>query len=136
VWIRAGLWGPQYASGMLGDALPGTRGAAVALALASFDELVAAGETVEDEWTYVSDMAATGRAAIAAMANDPEAVLPPGRASAVVAAAAEVARIADPHRAIDWLSTFPAVIGLALGPAPTTSTELPASATPATPAGS
>ena len=29
------------------------------------------------------------------------------------------ARIADPHRAIDWLSTFPAVIELALGPAPT-----------------
>ncbi|MGD0248082.1 MAG: hypothetical protein ABSB75_03425, partial [Candidatus Limnocylindrales bacterium] len=29
-------------------------------------------------------------------------------------AIAEIGLIADPHRAIDWLSTFPHVVGLAL----------------------
>ena len=30
----------------------------------------------------------------------------------------EIGRIADPHRAIDWLSTFPQVVLLALGERP------------------
>jgi hypothetical protein len=30
-------------------------------------------------------------------------------------AIAEIGLIADPHRAIDWLSTFPHVVALALG---------------------
>jgi hypothetical protein len=35
--------------------------------------------------------------------------------AAVDAAIAEIDAIADPHRAIDWLSTFPQVVLLALG---------------------
>ena len=30
----------------------------------------------------------------------------------------EIGRISDPHRAIDWLSTFPQVVLLALGEPP------------------
>ena len=46
--------------------------------------------------------------------RDPAAPLAPDRGAAVAAACAETARIVDPHRAIDWLSTFPAVVELAL----------------------
>ena len=38
--------------------------------------------------------------------------------AAVDRAIAEIGLIADPHRAIDWLSTFPQVVLLALGETP------------------
>ena len=38
--------------------------------------------------------------------------------TAVDRAIEEIAQIADEHRAIDWLSTFPQVVLLALGEAP------------------
>jgi hypothetical protein len=37
------------------------------------------------------------------------------QAEAVDEAIAEIGLVTDPHKAIDWLSTFPHVIGLALG---------------------
>jgi len=97
---------------------PASRGAALALALAAVDGLADLGETIEDEWTYVTALAEAGRSRLRAAAGR-DAAAPLGReaADAVVAACAEVARIDDPHRAIDWLSTFPAVVELALGPA-------------------
>jgi hypothetical protein len=42
----------------------------------------------------------------------------PDVAAAVEAAIGETARIADPHRAVDWLSTFPQVVLVALGERP------------------
>ena len=102
------------------EALPAVRGAAVARALEAFEALVELGETVEDEWTYVTDLAAAGRAAIRAAEGDPLTALPAPRASAIVAAALEIGRIRDPHRAIDWMSTYPAVITLALALEPGT----------------
>ncbi len=92
-----------------------TRGAALASALAALDGLAALGETIEDEWTYVTALADAGRARIRAAARDDPAV-PLGleRAVAVATACAEVGRIEDPHRAIDWLSMFPAIVELAL----------------------
>jgi len=39
-------------------------------------------------------------------------------AAAVDRAIAEIELIDDPHRAIDWLSTFPQVVLLALGETP------------------
>ena len=96
-----------------------TRGSALAAALAALDGLAELGETIDDEWTYVTTLAEAGRARLQAAAGaDLKAVLAPDRAAAVDAACAETARIADPHRAIDWLSTFPAVVELALGDAP------------------
>jgi hypothetical protein len=94
---------------------PATRGAALAAALAALDGLAELGETVEDEWTYVTALAEAGRTRLNTSAGlDPTVPLAPDRAAAVAAACAEIARIVDPHRAIDWLSTFPAVVELAL----------------------
>jgi hypothetical protein len=42
---------------------------------------------------------------------------PPGSDAAIDALVAEAARIDDPHRAIDWLSTLPQVALAALGEA-------------------
>jgi len=98
---------------------PATRGAALERALAAYAALAELGESVEDEWTYVTALAAAGRARMAAVAGrDPGRPLDPVAGTAVVAAATEIARISDPHRAIDWLSTFPAVVELALGGPP------------------
>ena len=106
---------------------PATRGAALATALDALDRLAALGEDVEDEWTYVTALAEAGRKRLRTAAGpDPSAALAPLRAAAVAAVAAEVARITDPHRAIDWLSTFPAVVELALA-------DVPAASAPAAP---
>ena len=109
--------------------VPATRGAALGVALASLERLAELGETIEDEWSYVTALAEAGRARLGAAAGlDPTTPLTPDRAAAVVAASAETALITDPHRAIDWLSTFPAVVELTLGE--------PAVVTPAHPAAS
>jgi hypothetical protein len=105
------------------DAAPGsdtpaaaTRGAALDAALAALERLAELGESIEDEWTYVTALADAGRSRLRTAAGvDPAAPLAPDRGAAVAAACAETARIVDPHRAIDWLSTFPAVVELALG---------------------
>jgi len=70
-------------------------------------------ETVEDEWVHVNDLIEAYLPAIEALgageAPGPEAV------AAVDEAIAEIALITDPHKAIDWLSTFPHIVALALG---------------------
>jgi hypothetical protein len=94
---------------------PATRGQALIVALAAVDALAELGETVEDEWTYVTTLAEAGRARVRAAAGpDPGAALSAERGVAVVAACAEAGRISDPHRAIDWLSTLPAIVELSL----------------------
>jgi hypothetical protein len=96
--------------------VPGTRGAALSIALAAYAGLAELGETVEDEWTYVTSLAGVGRKRMAAAAGPAvEAPLDPAAGVAVATVAAEARRISDPHRAIDWLSTFPAVVELSLG---------------------
>ena len=93
-----------------------TRGVALDMAMAALDALAELGETIPDEWTYVTALAEAGRARLrAAGGADLTAPLSADRAGAVAAACEEVARIADPHRAVDWLSTFPAVVELVLG---------------------
>jgi hypothetical protein len=97
------------------DSIP----AAVDRARAALDALADLGEEVQDEWRYVQDLreawagrlgdVATGRA------DDP---LPRGAAAAIAAVADEAARIHDPHRAIDWLSTLPQVVLAALDERP------------------
>ena len=98
---------------------PTTRGEALSVALAALDALAEQGETIEDEWTYVAALAEAGRVRLHAAAGIRAATrataLAEERAGAVAAVAAEAARITDPHRAIDWLSTLPAVVELALG---------------------
>ncbi len=103
-----------------GHPVPGIAGSVragdlLASALAALGALADLGESVEDEWTYVTKLAEMGRARIRAAVPDGDALVPAETAAAIDALAAEAARITDPHRAIDWLSTLPAVAELALG---------------------
>lgn len=99
--------------------VPDTIDAAVDLALDAIDALASIGEDVEDEWQYVQDLAATWRdrleAVLAARGADS---LTPAGGRAVARACAEAGSIADPHRAIDWLSTLPQVVLAQLGERP------------------
>jgi len=74
------------------------------------------GEEIDDEWSYVNDLRAAWAERLTEVA-DARGHEPadPALADAVDAAAEEIGLIADPHRAIDWLSTFPQVVLLALG---------------------
>jgi hypothetical protein len=105
------------ASGFPVPGIPGPvrAGDLLASALAALGVLADLGETVEDEWTYVTKLAEMGRARIRAAVPDGDALLPAETAAAIDALAAEAGRITDPHRAIDWLSALPAVAELALG---------------------
>lgn len=91
--------------------------AVIDAALAAYEELVAMGEQVEDEWSYVNDLGAAHASDLRALAAaDPDRSLDGPATTAVAEAIAEVRLITDPHRAIDWLSTFPAIVELAVGP--------------------
>ena len=92
---------------------------AIDRAVASCDALGLLGEDVEDEWQYVQDLGAAWLTRLEATAtnrgDDPVA---PEVDAAVERVCAEAALIGDPHRAIDWLSTLPQVVLVALGEQP------------------
>ncbi len=93
-----------------------TIGEAVRQALDAYDALEQLGDEVEDEWQYVTDLAETHRLALAAIAErEGSREVSPDAAAAIDEAIVEIGLIEDPHRAIDWLSTFPYVVSLALG---------------------
>jgi len=99
--------------------MPDTVRSALGRALEALDGLQQLGEDVEDEWTYVTDLGAAWRNrledVVAARGDDP---LAEARSAAVDRAIDEVELISDPHRAIDWLSTFPQVVLVAVGERP------------------
>ncbi len=96
---------------------PASPAGAVEIALAAYDHLAELAESVEEEWSYVTALADHGRTRLrATAASGPD--VPVARLHAVAVAAAEISAITDPHRAIDWLSTFPAIVELALLPQP------------------
>lgn len=98
---------------------PATVGAAVELALLSLADVAATGEEVEDEWQYVQDLlAAWSERLDGARESRRDEPLADARAAAVVALTEEADRITDPHRAIDWLSTLPQAVLVALGERP------------------
>ncbi len=77
--------------------------------------LVTLGETIEDEWTYVHDLETVWVARLRAVAAELATVAPdPTLEAAIDRLVDEVSRIADPHRAIDWLSTLPQATLVAL----------------------
>jgi hypothetical protein len=88
-----------------------TVAALIGRALEAYPTLVALGEGVEDEWQYVTDLSTAWRARLAAVAaaRGDEAA-PAGSSLAMEEASTEIGLITDPHRAIDWLSTFPQVV--------------------------
>jgi hypothetical protein len=97
----------------------GTIADAIAAALPAYEALESLGEDVEDEWSYVTDLAAAWTERLEGVAatrgTEPAG---DGVAAAVAALVAEAGLIDDPHRAIDWLSTFPQVLLVALGERP------------------
>jgi len=99
--------------------IPESIGAAIDGALETLDALATLGEDVEDEWQYVQDLAGAWRERLEDVAvgrsGEP---LTPERGAAVVRVSVEAGLIEDPHRAIDWLSTFPQVVLAAIGERP------------------
>ncbi len=91
----------------------------IADAVATIDVLRERGEDVADEWQYVTDLAAAWTARLRAVeAAGGTAVVPLAVAEAIEAAGAEARLVDDPHRAIDWLSTYPQIVAVALGERP------------------
>lgn len=90
----------------------------IARALSAHASLTELGETIADEWQYVTDLGTVWRARLEAVATARGSeVVAPATVLAFEALSAEAARITDPHKAIDWLSTLPQVALLALGEA-------------------
>ena len=91
----------------------------VTRALEAYTELAELGESIEDEWSYVNDLADAWRQRLSdtidGRGGEP---VPDAVAAAVDRVIGEIRLIEDPHRAIDWLSTFPQVVLLAVGEAP------------------
>jgi hypothetical protein len=99
--------------------MPDTVRSALDRALDALDGLQQLGEDVEDEWTYVTDLGAAWRSrledVVATRGDEP---LAEAQSAAVDRAIHEVELISDPHRAIDWLSTLPQVVLVAVGERP------------------
>jgi hypothetical protein len=93
--------------------------AAIARALDAYATLTELGEEIEDEWTYVDDLSTAWRDRLEEVAatRHGEPVDDAVR-TAIDRVALEAGRITDPHRAIDWLSTLPQVVLVALGERP------------------
>jgi len=93
--------------------------AAIARALDTYGALTELGEEVDDEWTYVDDLSTAWRDRLEEVAaNRHGERVDDAVRTAIDQAALEAGRITDPHRAIDWLSTFPQVVLVALGERP------------------
>ena len=92
---------------------------AIDRALDAYGALTELGEGVEDEWSYVTDLTEAWRTRLDLVAET-RGREPVGEeiSTAIDRAIEEIGLIADAHRAIDWLSTFPQVVLVALGEAP------------------
>ena len=87
-----------------------------ARAAEAYEALGGLAETVEDEWQYVTDLVDAYLPSIRGLVGaDPGRALAADVIAAVDEAICEIALITDPHKAIDWLSTFPHLVALALG---------------------
>jgi hypothetical protein len=85
-------------------------------AIAALDGLARTAESIEDEQQYVRDLVLVWSARLRAVGADRATQTgAPELDAAVDRIAAEAARVTDPHRAIDWLSTLPQVALLAVG---------------------
>jgi hypothetical protein len=92
--------------------------AVLAHASDAYASLAEVGEEIDDEWSYIQDLTEAWGARLAAVSAARGSETVGDVVAAVDAAIAEISRIDDPHRAIDWLSTFPQVVLVALGERP------------------
>ncbi len=89
---------------------------AIDRALDAYAVLAELGEGIEDEWSYVNDLTDAWRTRFdEVVARHADAEVSDETSAAIDRAVDEIERIEDPHRAIDWLSTFPQVVLLAIG---------------------
>jgi hypothetical protein len=92
---------------------------AIDRALGAYVVLEELGEQIEDEWSYVADLTDAWRTRFDEVAGHRGGDEIPDEVSAAIDHAIdEIARIEDPHRAIDWLSTFPQIVLMSLGERP------------------
>ena len=85
-------------------------------ALEAYAALASLGEEIEDEWSYVNDLADAWRDRLESVLDGRgDTVATDAEAAAIERAIEEIGLISDPHRAIDWLSTFPQVVLVAIG---------------------
>jgi hypothetical protein len=96
--------------------MPSPRSDVVRSALDALSALERLGESVEDDWQYVVDLARAWRMKLESATPTRDDSLADAQARAIKVASAEAASITDPHRAIDWLSTFPQLVLLTIGP--------------------
>jgi hypothetical protein len=90
--------------------------AVVERAVEAYQALADLAEAVEDEWQYVTDLTDAYLPSIQALTEAGPGRLPTAKeVAAVDEAIVEIGLITDPHKAIDWLSTFPHLVALALG---------------------
>jgi hypothetical protein len=89
------------------------RSAVIERTVAAYRALGELAETVEDEWQYVTDLVDAYAAGLEALREGEPLAL--ATAVALDEAIEEIGLITDPHKAIDWLSTFPHVVALATG---------------------
>ena len=93
--------------------------AVIERALAAYAALAELGEEIDDEWSYIQDLSEAWRERLDAVAAARGSqTVDPSIDDAIERAIDEIESIDDPHRAIDWLSTFPQVTLLALGERP------------------
>jgi hypothetical protein len=84
-------------------------------AIAAHRALADLGESVADEWQYVTDLGTVWQARLASVGDARGAETAPAHLEAAIDRAIdEAGRIVEPHRAIDWMSTLPQVVLLAL----------------------
>jgi len=96
-----------------------TLDAVIERALVAYAALAELGEEIEDEWSYIQDLTEAWRDRFEATRSTRGDESPTREmTTAFDAAIDEIGRIKDPHRAIDWLSTFPQVTLTALGERP------------------
>jgi hypothetical protein len=96
-----------------------TTGDLVARALEGLDTLGARADEIEDEWTWVTELGDAWRDRLEEVRTARQAEpASPEQIAAVERIVAEAGAVTDPHRAIDWLSTFPQVVLVALGERP------------------
>ena len=97
------------------DSSDATVDAVLDRALAAYADLTERAETIDDEWSYIQDLTEVWRARFDDIRTTRATEsIHDEVARAVDAAIAEIEGIEDPHRAIDWLSTFPQVTLVAL----------------------
>lgn len=96
-----------------------TVGQVLERALGAYATLASVAEPIEDEAQYLADLTTVWRARLAAVATARSSEpVSPEVVAAIDGLQTEAALVGDPHRAFDWLSTYPQVVLLALGEAP------------------